>query len=282
MRGKRPRAAAERSKLPARLHKVAALVDKRPAGALPGEAARPSVALFRQVKAFIIGRIESGEWPPETRLPSENELIAELSISRMTVHRALRELAAEGYLNRVQGLGTFVAAPRAQSALLTIRPISEEIAQRGGVHSATVHLLAAERASAQTAAGLGLAPGAEVYRSVIVHRADGIPVQLADRYVNPEVAPDFLRQDFTRTTPSHYLFRIGPLSRAEHIFEAILPDPLTQRLLDVRADEPCLLLNRRTWIGAKVASMARLIHPGSRFRIGGVFTPSSWANPTVG
>ncbi|MFO7706853.1 MAG: histidine utilization repressor [Desulfobacterales bacterium] len=240
------------------------------------------MALFQQVKDFIIHQIECGQWPPDTRLPSENELIAELSISRMTVHRALRELAAEGFLKRVQGLGTFVAAPQSQSALLTIRPISDEIAQRGGTHSAIVHFLGTERASSETTAGLGLPNGAEVYRSIIVHQADGIPVQLADRFVNPLAAPDFIAQDFTRITPSHYLFQVGPLTKAEHIFEAILPDRRTQKLLGIKATEPCLLLHRRTWIRDQVASMARLIHPGSRFKIGGMFTPSSTLNPTVG
>lgn len=274
--------AAHRSFTPAALQKVDALTRHGGGAVLPGGAGKPSVALFQQVKDFIVGRIECGQWPPDTRVPSENDLIQELSISRMTVHRALRELAAEGYLKRVQGLGTFVAAPKSQSALFAIRPISDEIAQRGAVHTAEVVLLAEEPASAETAASLGLVTGQAVFRSVIVHKADGLPVQLADRYVNPAVAPDFIRQDFTRITPSQYLFQVGPLTQAEHIFEAILPDRRTRQLLKIRASEPCLLLHRRTWIREKVASKARLIHPGTRFKIGGVFTPDSPMSPTVG
>jgi GntR family histidine utilization transcriptional repressor len=277
-----PQAAAARDLTPALRNGVSAPARRRAGGKPPAGLGRPSVALFQQVKDFIIGQIECGSWPPDTRVPSENDLIKALSISRMTAHRALRELASEGYLNRVQGLGTFVAAPKSQSALLTIRPISDEIAQRGATHSAEVVLLAEVTASVAVAAALGLEPGQSVYRSVIVHKADGLPVQLADRYVNPVVAPDFIRQDFTRTTPSRYLFEIGPLTRAEHIFEAILPDRRTRRLLHIGPSEPCLLLHRRTWIGEKVASKARLIHPGSRFKIGGMFTPSSTLAPTVG
>lgn len=280
--GKESEPSLFRSISPGGLQKIDSQTRPYSGETLPGGLGKPSVALFQQVKDFIIGQIECGHWPPDTRVPSENDLVKDLSISRMTVHRALRELAAEGYLNRVQGLGTFVAVARAQSALLTIRPISEEIAQRGAVHSAEVVLLAQEQAGAEIAGALGLVPGAAVYRSIIVHKADGQPVQLADRYVNPEVAPDFIHQDLTRITPSHYLFQVGPLTRAEHIFEAILPDPRTRRLLKIKASEPCLLLHRRTWIREKVASKARLIHPGSRFKIGGMFTPSSSLNPTVG
>ena len=45
---------------------------------------------YQQVKNFITERIDSGEWDIDQRVPSENELVAELGISRMTVNRALR------------------------------------------------------------------------------------------------------------------------------------------------------------------------------------------------
>lgn len=277
-----PNAKRLRTISPAELNRLDSLTKSRNSALPLAGHAIPAKPLFQQVKDHIIGQIESGKWPPETRIPSENELINKLSISRMTIHRALRELTLEGYLTRAQGLGTFVAAPKAQSALLTIRPISDEISKRGSVHTAEVHLLAEETAGPEIADALGLEPGAAVYRSIIVHHADGLPVQLADRYVNPAVAPDFIHQDFTKTTPSHYLFQVGPLTKAEHIFEAIMPDRRTQILLKIKASEPCLLLIRRTWIHEKVASRARLIHPGPRFKIGGIFTPPSSLSPVVG
>ena len=50
---------------------------------------RPT-ALYQQVKNYIIERIRTGEWPPETRVPSENTLIKQMGASKMTVNRALR------------------------------------------------------------------------------------------------------------------------------------------------------------------------------------------------
>ncbi|HBO79539.1 MAG TPA: histidine utilization repressor, partial [Cupriavidus sp.] len=52
--------------------------------------------------------------------------------------------------------------------------------------------------------------GESVYHSVCVHREDGVPVQLEDRYVNPRVAPDFINQDFSGTKPGEYLLRNVP------------------------------------------------------------------------
>jgi GntR family transcriptional regulator, histidine utilization repressor len=229
----------------------------------------PSPPLYQQVKDHILARIARGQLAEGDAVPSENELTRDLGISRMTAHRALRELTAEGVLRRVQGVGSFVAAPKPQSALLEIRNIAGEISQRGHRHSAIVQLLRRERADAATARALGLAKGAGFFHSLIVHCENDVPVQVEDRQVNPAFAPGYLAQDFTRTTPYEYLTALGPLDAAEHVIEAVLPDAPTQKLLQVRANEPCLLLTRRTWSNGIVVSRACLTHAGSRYRVAG-------------
>ncbi|MGO4843176.1 GntR family transcriptional regulator, partial [Rhizobiaceae sp. 2RAB30] len=67
---------------------------RRPASGLP-DAASP---LYEQGKDYVLKNIGSGEWSKDQRLPSENELVTALGVSRMTVNRALRELTSEGYL----------------------------------------------------------------------------------------------------------------------------------------------------------------------------------------
>jgi GntR family histidine utilization transcriptional repressor len=233
---------------------------------LAPDAAAP---LYRQVKEHILDRIARGLLGEGDPVPSENELTRDLGISRMTANRALRELTADGVLRRVQGVGTFVAAAKPQSDLLEIRNIAAEIAARGHRHSAIIHMVRRERADVATSAALGLAKGAGVFHSIIVHCENSVPVQVEDRHVNPGFAPNYLRQDFTQTTPYQYLTALGPLDAAEHVIEAILPDPQIQRLLQIRANEPCLLLMRRTWSNGVVVSRARLTHPGSRYRLAG-------------
>jgi GntR family histidine utilization transcriptional repressor len=229
--------------------------------------------LYQRVKAHILEQIDSGRLEPESRIPSENELVAALNVSRMTVNRALRELAAEGRLIRVQGVGTFVAPETPRSALLEIVSISEEIRRRGGVHTSEVHLLQAEPAPADVARSMRLPARSEVFHAVLVHRDRGTPVQLADRYVNPAVAPHFLEQDFSRMTPSEYLIRVAPLTEVAHVIEAVLPDEHTRRLLGIDAGTPCLVLHRTTWSDEQVATRSRFFYPGPRYRLSGRFTP---------
>src|SRR6188768_2351912 len=114
---------------------------------------------YEQVKGWIRQHIASGEWKPGDVVPSEAALMERFAISRMTANRALRELSAEGLVNRVQGSGTRVAQLHRISSQLVIRDIHEEVAERGHVHTARVLLSAKEKAGAELAASLGLRSG---------------------------------------------------------------------------------------------------------------------------
>ena len=233
--------------------------------------------LYQQVKKAIQEQINSNAWNPDSRIPSENELVHTFGVSRMTVNRALRELALDGLLVRLQGVGTFVAHRKPQSALLEIKSISREIESRGGVHSSEVHALEKLPVTERLAAILKVPPGTPVYHSILVHRESGVPIQHAERFVNPAIAPEYLDQDFTSITPSEYLLSVAPITEVEHIVESAMPAENVRRLLEIQDSEPCLVLYRKTWSGDIVATSNTLIYPGSRHRIGGRFKPPSGA-----
>ncbi|WP_337268344.1 histidine utilization repressor [Oryzifoliimicrobium ureilyticus] len=229
--------------------------------------ANDATPLYVGVKQIILDKIHSGEWPPKHRVPSETELVIELGVSKMTANRALRELANEGELIRVQGVGSFVAERKGVSALFEVRNIADEIADRGHAHVAKVVVLAKKAAAPDIADALGVEIGADVFHSLIVHHEEGVPVQIEDRYVHPERAPDYLAQDFSLTTPNAYLSEVAPLSGSEHVVEAIMPQPWECKLLMMLKTEPCLMIRRRTWSGRDVISLARIVYPGHRYRL---------------
>lgn len=234
-----------------------------------------ALPLYQQVKEYILGKINDSTMLPGMRIESEAELVASLNVSRMTVNRALRELTAEGRLKRIQGRGTFVADKKPQASLLQIQSIAEEIRGRGGSYSCTVHLLEEEKAQPSVAAAMQLKPYAPVFHSIIVHKDNNIPIQLGCRHINPEIAPNFLEQDFSRITVSEFLLSIAPVTAIEHIVEALIPEPWIRDLLEINSSEPCLALHRKTWAGDIVATSSRFYSPGSRYTLGGKFTPTS-------
>ncbi|WP_114195452.1 histidine utilization repressor [Edaphovirga cremea] len=227
--------------------------------------------IYQRVKQAIVNQIRSGMWQPHQRVPSESELVNELGVSRMTINRALRELTSEGFLLRMQGVGTFVAEAKAYTAMLEVHNIAEEIAERGHRHSSKVLRMISRAADSEQALALGIQPGQTVFYSQIVHYENDIPVQLEDRFVNPQAAPDYLQQDFTLLTPHHYLSQAAPLTAGEHVVEAVSPTDEQRELLALAAHEPCLLIRRRTWHGTRVVTSARLLYPGSRYQLFGRF-----------
>jgi GntR family histidine utilization transcriptional repressor len=230
---------------------------------------------YQQVKEYILCRIDSGELQPGIKIESENRLVEITGVSRMTVNRALRELTDEGKLTRIQGAGTFVASPKPQSALLEVQSIAQDIRRRGGIYSCDIRLLSEEKIKPSLALSMGLQPYSPVYHSVIVHMDNRLPIQLADRYVNPAMAPDYLAQDFSKISPNEYLLGLSPISEVEHVVEAVIPDGWIRELLQINEAEPCLVLYRKTWVNKDVATKSSFYYPGSRYRIGGRFTPSN-------
>lgn len=235
---------------------------------------KPNLPLYQEIKQFIISKIDRNEWPAGTKISSEAELVAQFSTSRMTVNRAVRELTAQGKLTRKQGRGTFVANLKPRSAFLEITSISQEIQRGGGNYSCQVHLLGEEKAPPALAADMRIKPYDSVFHSVLVHKDNDLPIQLADRFINPLIAPEYLKQDFLKITPAEYLLHIAPEYSAEHVVEALIPDAWIRELLQINEAEPCLALHRTTWVKGQVATKSTFYYPGSRYSLGGRFSPA--------
>ncbi|WP_196810863.1 GntR family transcriptional regulator [Arthrobacter sp. 35W] len=67
------------------------------------------VPAWAQVMRDVRRRIEEGELKSGSRMPTENELATSYGVSRITIRQALADLASEGFVDRRQGTGTFVA-----------------------------------------------------------------------------------------------------------------------------------------------------------------------------
>nr|WP_306803707.1 histidine utilization repressor [Providencia sp. PROV129] len=225
-----------------------------------------------QVKQSIIEKIHTAKWRANDRIPSESELVSQFQCSRMTANRALRELTAEGLLVRLQGVGTFVAEPKGQSALFEIHSIEAEIIARNHKYSCRIIKLEEIQASTSLASELNIPPETPVFHSIIIHMENDVPVQIEDRYVNALAAPDYLKQNFLAVTPHDYLSQVAPLTQGEHIVEAVEADERSAKLLQINAGASCLLITRRTWSQAFIVTSTKLLFPGNRYKLKGSFS----------
>ena len=229
--------------------------------------------LYALIKHHIVDAIRDGEMGPGDRVPSEAELVERFGVSRMTANRALRELQSEGIVTRRAGVGSFIAEPSPIGHVIEIRNIAEEIRDRGHVYQAIVVENVPLEADRRTAPLLGVKIGTPIFRSIIVHHEAGVPLQLEERHVLAEIAPDYSAMDFTAITPNEYLTRIAPIQRVEHRVRAEMPDERVRELLDMEPGEPVLVMLRQTWSRRTLASHARLTHPARRFELVAAFEP---------
>ncbi len=222
---------------------------------------------YLDVKAVILGQIRGGELMPGDTVPGEAALAGEFGCARVTVNRALRELAEAGVVERRRKAGTRVLAATPRDAELEVPSVRAEIEAAGAEYR--YELLARRFAVPPKAerAALGMGAGAKALHLRCRHWAGMRVHQFEDRWINLEVVPSAREADFAATGPNDWLIRAMPLSRVEHVFSASNADEAEAELLGVAAGAAVFVVERRTWIDGNAITRARLVHPGATHRM---------------
>jgi DNA-binding GntR family transcriptional regulator len=138
-----------------------------------------------QVDEILLERIRSGVYSPGSRIPSESELSDELGVSRATVRSVLAKLAANGFVIRKQGDGTYVNehVHRASAHFGNLWDLTELIAGNG--YNPTIELISMTRrpASEEESLVLALEAGEELICLRRLFHADQRAVILADNVI---------------------------------------------------------------------------------------------------
>lgn len=217
---------------------------------------------WREVRETVLARIRDGTWPPGSRIPDEVQLAAEFGCARSTVHRALRELAREGVLERRRRGGTRVPEMPVRRVTLGIPVLRREVEERGRRWG--YRLLVDEPAPlpAGVAAALGLAPGTVWRRVRALHLADGCPFVLEDRWLDPAVAAGV---SFREVSANEWLVRNVPLVEGTLAWSAEAAQGEDAALLGCAPGTPILVLERLTRGARGPITRVRLLYaPGFR------------------
>lgn len=146
----------------------------------------------------IQGRLRerSAALPVGTRLPSERQLAQEFEVSPMTVRQALAELAQEGRVTRVPGIGTFVRRPVVAMGP-TLTSFTEDMRRRGLEPSARPLDLRVTGADPEVAHNLGVDAGDDVVQLRRLRLADGEPMCVELGHLPVRLLPALERSDLT-------------------------------------------------------------------------------------
>ena len=208
-------------------------------------------ALYLQVAEHLRSRIADGEYPVGSRIPTENELAAQLGVSRPTVRQALELLDREGRLRRVKGSGTFVTEPKLIHESTTfVTGYREESRKNHRTLRTRVVCIRVERADDNVAEALKLKPGESVTRLTRIRHLEGVnnnaPVVYTTVYVPRKLFPDMASVDFTDASLYEALDRRRlSVAHASRRLEVVMPPAEVTAGLGISAFEPTVYITSK-------------------------------------
>lgn len=232
-----------------------------------------SGALYQRILSEIRGRILSGEWPPGHRIPFEHELSEQYQCSRMTVNKAMSELARTGLIERRRRSGSFVRRPQSQAAVLEIHDIRTEVEALGLPYR--YELVSRLQRAADEERDAGFAAGTVLVELVCQHLAGAAPFCLEERAISLTAVPEAAEESFEAIAPSPWLLARVPWNAAEHTIRAVAADDHVAKMLGVPRHSPCLVVQRRTWSGDQPVTDVRLTYAGETHSLVARFAPQA-------
>ncbi|PZV35641.1 GntR family transcriptional regulator [Mesorhizobium kowhaii] len=225
--------------------------------------------LWRQAADAILQEIAAGKLASGARLPAERDLFTRMSISRVTLRRALQSLVDEGVLTPSHGRGWYVSAKVPKEFPNTLESFSETARRLGLTPSSDVLRAEEAPASLDEAEELSIAPGATLFHLERIRRLDQVPVAVDTSFFALALVPDLSRVDFRTASLFGLLIDAGvDLARAETTIEARGADPILARHLDIDVGKSTLVMRQLIVDAAGRPLLSSTIrYAGDRYRL---------------
>ena len=208
---------------------------------------------YHQIYLVLREQLHEGRF--SEGLPGELSLMQQFNVARVTVRRALEQLAAEGLITREPGRGTWPAqrpvaeAPSKTSASTRqhsrLTGLLENLVSMGLHTSVKVLDVSVVNASAEVAQALGIATGASVQKAIRVRSTKEGPLSHITTYVPQTIAASFGARELAKKPILLLLEQAGvKVGRAEQHISARLADAEVARHLDVAVGSALLAVRR--------------------------------------
>jgi GntR family histidine utilization transcriptional repressor len=221
--------------------------------------------LYQIVKDALKQQIETAVYKAGDRLPGEEAIAQDYNCSRLTAHRALRELAAEGYVERKRRAGTRVLPRDSGGVLIAIPSIKDEIEGMGKSYRYELlrrrviippeHIMRALQTHADQ----------KLLNIRCRHWANRKVLQYEDRWINPATAKGALDRSFKTTSPNLWLLTHVPYSDVSHEITSVTASAKQAEVLGLAKGDALLQVKRRTSFHGAGVTTVTLLHPGNDY-----------------
>jgi len=202
------------------------------------------IPLYYQLETVLREKIRSGDLTEGAKLPTENELIEQYGVSRVTVRQALAALVRDGLLERVAGRGTFVMRPRSVKGTIRLTGFMEDTMAMATDTRAQVLEVRSVKATVSQAQYLQLNPNDEVWCLTRVRYVDELPYAYVESYLPEEIGRRLADEDLS--TPVLRLLEEKchiSLGQATAVVTAALADAHIASLLSTKVGAALLMID---------------------------------------
>lgn len=226
------------------------------------------VPLYHQVKASFLDLFWSGRLKPGDVIPAEQQLCADLGVSRGTVRMAIGELVKDGILRREQGKGTFVASPRLENSLLRYFRFAEKDSSAAIVPESQILDIALIAPTIGVAQLLAISAKERVFKIKRLRTVKGSPFIYQVSFFPEKFFPGL--KDIDRRTPSLYKLiseRYGiPIIQVDEYLTAASPDYEARKSLGLKKESPVIVIERRAFsFNARPVEIRRSLGRADRY-----------------
>ncbi len=207
---------------------------------------------YLQLSRLVETQIDSGQFGPGDRLPSETELCRSFDLARSTVRETLRSLQDRGIVRMVPRRGAFVASPKSSGWLLQVAEGFFEGKVDHEHESVETRVLFSDLRPAPREVGqsLGLAAGEKVYELRRERRLDGKMAMYSINYLLPDLKPIVEASEVmqNRGSLNKVLREAGyRVYGARRNVEAVAASEEQAERLGVKRGAPLLLVTSESW-----------------------------------
>ncbi len=227
------------------------------------------VPYYHQLKIYLLGEIESGNWKPQQKLPSEAEVCERFGISRTVVRQAIKELQNQGHLTTEKGRGTFIARPKIITGFVqNLIGFYEDFTKRG--FKVTTHIIKQELAPAShhVSEELRIQANTPVIILSRMRRLNDEPSVFVTTYIPEELCPELLHAHLENK--SLYAFmekcRCGlEIYKGHRYIGVTLANEYEASLLEIEVGSPLIELDSVTYLkDGRPLEYFHALHRGDR------------------
>ena len=223
--------------------------------------------LYFQLYEILRKKIETGEWPIGSKIPTEDDLCKMFNVSRITVRTALMELVRQGYLKRQQGKGTFIFRNIVSDSPTMLTSLHDVLFEKGGQVATAILARSVIVPTGDLSRKLHLPTDSPVIYLRRLLSIDGEPGILQESYLPYHLCPLLLKEDLEHDSLFHVVEKkYGiKLTRVEHHIEITFLSAEESTIIGLSEGAPAILLHQYFFSGDTVVMYTRSIKRTDKF-----------------